>query len=199
MRSGYALAPSMITACSMLVITSMFESFWHRGRMTVEVRHIATEDIDWARELNHANIPAVSDAGVERFAHLIDISVAPLIALVDGERAGFSLTMLAGADYDSVNYGWFRSRYDHFVYLDRVVVDEPYWGRGVGRALYEETERIGSLADPEAQVFALEVNVEPRNDRSLAFHDMLGFREVGRQRTPYGAVVAMMTRPITPR
>jgi predicted GNAT superfamily acetyltransferase len=36
-------------------------------------------------------------------------------------------------------------------------------------------------------VLFCEVNVRPRNDASLAFHEAIGFREVGQQDTDGGA------------
>ncbi len=46
-----------------------------------------------------------------------------------------------------------------------------------------------------ADHLALEVNVDPPNEVSLAFHAGLGFTEVGRQDTPYGIRVSMQMRP----
>jgi uncharacterized protein len=55
---------------------------------------------------------------------------------------------------------------------------------GVGRALYAELVRRFTGIRP---VILCEVNVRPRNEVSLRFHDGLGFREVGRQDTDGGA------------
>ena len=53
----------------------------------------------------------------------------------------------------------------------------------MGRALYAEVldQLTGS-----APVLFCEVNLRPRNDRSLAFHAAVGFREVGQQDTDGG-------------
>ena len=96
--------------------------------------------------------------------------------------------------YWSANYAWVGARYDRFIYLDRVVVAPRARGRGLARALYDEvTARSAASADH----FVLEVNTEPRNDESLAFHAALGFAEVGRAR-PYGddTEVAYLSRPV---
>ena len=76
-----------------------------------------------------------------------------LAAEVGGELAGFCLVLAPGADYGSVNYGWFAARYDDFAYLDRVAVDERHRDRGIGTALYAEVERRTT-----ARWFLLEVN-----------------------------------------
>jgi predicted GNAT superfamily acetyltransferase len=41
----------------------------------------------------------------------------------------------------------------------------------------------------------LEVNVDPPNEQSLAFHARRGFTQVGQQDTPYGIKVSMMHKP----
>jgi hypothetical protein len=41
-------------------------------------------------------------------------------------------------------------------------------------------------------VLTCEVNLRPPNEGSLRFHRRLGFREVGRQETPYGALVTLL-------
>jgi predicted GNAT superfamily acetyltransferase len=168
----------------------------HHGRMALHVRSMAHDDLKWALGLNQANLPALGDETAASFAHLLDVSAFALVATVDGVRAGFSISMTAGADYASVNYRWFCDRHAEFIYLDRVAVDAGMRTVGVGRALYAETDRLGSAATAPGLPFCLEVNLEPRNDESLAFHDRMGFVEVGQQRTPSGKLVSMMERPL---
>lgn len=162
----------------------------------ITVRAMTVDDLDWCHALNQFNVPALGSETAQDFARLLDIAAVALVAEIDGDRAGFAISMVEGTDYASVNYRWFAERYPAFVYLDRVGVDDAAKGRGVGRAIYDETERLGRAASPAANVFCLEVNLEPRNDESLAFHDRLGFTEVGQLRTPSGKLVSLMTRPI---
>jgi predicted GNAT superfamily acetyltransferase len=167
--------------------------------MATLVQAMTPDDFSWVIALNQQHVPAVSAAEGDRFTYLFERSAIALTAWVDGEPAGFSLTMTHGLDYDSSNYKWFSDNYEQFIYLDRVVVDESFQRHGVGRCLYAETERLGLLEVPEADVFGLEVNVEPRNDVSLAFHEQLGFAELVQRPTPYGIVVAMMGKSLTPQ
>jgi len=81
--------------------------------------------------------------------------------------------------YPSANYQWFSSRYDRFLYVDRVVVAPPAFGRGMGQAFYRAF--INQAADHP--VLCAEVNTRPRNERSLAFHTAFGFEPVGNQDT----------------
>ncbi|NNE11269.1 MAG: GNAT family N-acetyltransferase, partial [Ilumatobacter sp.] len=61
---------------------------------------------------------------------------------------------------------------------------------------YAEVERLARELRPAAASFTLEVNLRPRNETSLAFHDRLGFVEVGQRETDYGALVSMMVKPL---
>ena len=88
------------------------------------------------------------------------------------------------------------------MYLDRIAIRPDHQGRGVGRRLYAEVERLTIARRPDAELFTLEVNIEPRNDSSLAFHDRLGFTEAGRQSTGRGddaKVVSMMSKVLSGR
>jgi predicted GNAT superfamily acetyltransferase len=170
------------------------------------VRTLSLDSLDDATlqrlmSLNNAAVPAVSEVDQTRLRHLIAQSPIALITTssADGspeEITGFCLVMGPGADYDSVNFTWFAQRYERFIYLDRVVVDPAHHGQGLGRALYEEVITRAQSIMPEAEQFCLEVNLRPRNDQSLAFHEALGFTEIGQQETPYGILVSMMTRPL---
>lgn len=162
----------------------------------VSIRSMSASDLGWAHVLNEANVPAVGTETSDEFAHLLDVASVALVAECEGAPAGFCIVMSAGADYGSVNYLWFSARFDEFLYLDRVAIDERHRRRGVGRALYAEVERLGLVARPDATEFCLEVNIEPRNDASLDFHAALGFREVGQQSTPYGTRVSLMSRSL---
>lgn len=88
-------------------------------------------------------------------------------------------------NYDGVHFKWFRSRYDKFLYIDRVVVAEEHRGRGYGRMLYTNlfacAEQLGHTN------IVCEVNVTPPNPGSDKFHAAQGFVEVGRATIDDGA------------
>jgi predicted GNAT superfamily acetyltransferase len=159
-------------------------------------RDVTASDLATIHAINEAEVPAVGSVTIEGLAHIADQSTVALVAELDDEIAGFCLVLPPGADYGSSNYRWFSERYDDFVYLDRVAVAPRFRRRGVGRGLYAEVERRVRVRHPDHRHFTLEVNLRPRNDRSLAFHAELGFDEVGRQETDYGALVSMMVKPL---
>jgi hypothetical protein len=156
------------------------------------VRFLAPTDLERVLAINEGGVPGVGLIDATGLARLVDEASIALVATVDHAIAGFCLVLAPGADYRSVNYRWFSERYDDFVYLDRVAIAPEFQGRGLGRALYEEVERRARAA-----WFTLEVNLRPRNDGSLAFHDRLGFVEVGQQETDYGCLVSLMAKPLS--
>ena len=95
-----------------------------------------------------------------------------------GEIDAVLLAFDEGMTYESPNHCWFRTRYRRFVYVDRVVVAESARRRGHARQLYvdlfEHARRAGH------DIVGCEVNHDPPNPDSDAFHAALGFEEVGR-------------------
>jgi predicted GNAT superfamily acetyltransferase len=161
--------------------------------LTVAIRSIQPGDLARILEINQANVPEVGSVDADRMAYLVTESPIALAVDVDGAIVGFCLVMRSDSGYTSVNYRWFTERYDDFMYLDRVAFDASAQGRGLGTLLYAEVDRL--MVDAGESQLALEVNVDPPNEPSLAFHARRGFVEVGQQDTPYGIRVSMQMRP----
>jgi hypothetical protein len=150
----------------------------------VEIRTLVDVDLPAALALNNANLPALNELDEPELARLVGMSSESLVATADeGAVAGFCIVLPPGVDYDSLNYAWFSRNYRDFVYLDRIAVDPTRRRSGIGRAFYDELRRRLAGRHP---VLLCEVNVKPRNDASLAFHESIGFREVGQQDTAGG-------------
>jgi predicted GNAT superfamily acetyltransferase len=94
-----------------------------------------------------------------------------------GDADAFMIAFDQDGDYDSPNFLWFRERYQRFVYVDRIVVDPAARGRGLARALYANLFERARVAGHVRVV--CEVNAEPPNPASDAFHAAMGFAEVG--------------------
>jgi len=101
-----------------------------------------------------------------------------------GEADAFLIALDQDADYDNPNFRWMRSRFDRFVYVDRVVVSPAARGRGLAGALYAELFTTAKGAGHTRIV--CEVNSDPPNPASDAFHARLGFVEVGAAVLPGG-------------
>ena len=127
-----------------------------------------------ALALNNAHATELSWLELSRLAKL---TRRAFYARRIGEIDAFLLAFDQDADYDSPNFLWFRERYPHFAYVDRVAVAASARGRGLARALYEDFFKRAS-ADGHTLI-ACEVNSDPPNPGSDAFHAALGFRIVG--------------------
>lgn len=94
-----------------------------------------------------------------------------------GNLDAFLIAFDQDAGYDSPNFLWFRTRYPRFVYVDRIAVADHGRGRGLARRLYEDLFAAASGLGHD--VVTCEVNSDPPNPVSDAFHAALGFSEVG--------------------
>jgi len=159
-------------------------------------RAITPDDVPALAALNDAAVPAVNRLGAEGLAaHVPRCAVAVTVPDGDGAPLAFLLALAPGTEYDSENYRWFSAHRPGSLYVDRIVVAPHAHGRGLGRLLYaavEERARELGLAE-----ITCEVNLEPPNPGSLAFHGRLGFVQVGEQVTKGGSVrVALLARPV---
>lgn len=140
------------------------------------LRPLTAGDHDAVLALNEQNVVKLAPMDDARLVELAALADRFSVVELDGEFAGFVITFAAGSSYDSENYRWFSERHDAFYYLDRIVLDDRFRRRGLGTFVYDEIERIAK----QHQRLVLEVNLVPRNDASLAFHDRRGYVEVGR-------------------
>jgi uncharacterized protein len=137
---------------------------------------------------NLAALLALNDGHVSATSALTAAQLTALLsqAFHVGLRARGRDAFLIALDQDAIsaspNFQWFKSRYKRFVYIDRVIVAPRKRGQGLGRELYEELFAIAAHA--RHNLVGCEVNVEPPNPVSDAFHEALGFSEVGRGTLP---------------
>ncbi len=124
--------------------------------------------------LNNEHAQELSRLDADR---LVELAGRAFLARHIGSVEAFLLAFDQDADYDSPSFLWFRARYPRFVYVDRIVVARSARGRGLARRLYDDPFRHALRAGHERIV--CEVNREPPNPASDAFHAALGFSEVG--------------------
>jgi uncharacterized protein len=140
------------------------------------LRPLRDTDIPAVLALNERNVEALAPMDEPRLHQLRGLAERFDVLDLDGAFAGFVITFAPGTSYDSENYAWFSERYEDFSYLDRIVLREDLRRRGLGTFVYDEVE----TAAKSRGRLALEVNLVPRNDASLAFHAQRGYAEVGR-------------------
>ncbi|MEQ1780459.1 MAG: GNAT family N-acetyltransferase [Hyphomonadaceae bacterium] len=163
--------------------------------MTVTVRDAEARDEDFILALNAACTPAVGDMHAQDYRDIAGWAHRVVISEADGKPVGFMILIRPGSEYPSDNYGWFEEKFGRQLYVDRIAVAASARGLGVGRFLYEEALRMA--ADLGEERVTAEVNEDPPNPESMAFHIKLGFRHLLSRTSPrLGKVVAMLERPL---
>lgn len=167
--------------------------------VSIELRPLASADLPAVVELNNAAYPAVPIFDEQQMTDLVALSRQAIVAVRDDEVLGFLITIGPGSSYDSENYVFFAERAaaagTRCLYIDRIVLAEAARGAGLGRRLYDSVFALAS-AEGLGEV-TCEVNIEPPNPESLAFHARMGFERVGEQSTKGGAfVVALLAAPV---
>ncbi len=141
---------------------------------TAPIRRVEPGEEPAILALNNEHAAELSWLEPERLSFLIGQSFH---ARCIGDAEAFIMTFDQDASYDSPNFLWFRERYPRFVYVDRVVVAARARGLGHVRRLYED---LFDHARREGHVIVTcEVDADPPDPVSDAFHAALGFAEVG--------------------
>ena len=147
---------------------------------TVLIRKAEEKDYPFILRVNEENVEVLSpmdEAKLKGFAEFAEIL---LVAEVDNAPAAFLIGIREGIGcYDSENYLWFQKKYPQFLYVDRIVIDEPYRSAGIGKMLYQEVLHYACLTG--VPMVTAEIDTIPYNETSLKFHERMGFQEVGVQ------------------
>jgi uncharacterized protein len=143
--------------------------------------------------LNAANEVETSPLDAVRLRQLCDQAFH--VGLADRGRAAFLMAFDQDATYSSPNFLWFRDRYPRFVYVDRIIVSAAARGQSLAKRLYGEL--YARAAGAGHTLLTCEVNLQPPNPASWAFHVRQGFTEVGRGESSVGLkVVSYLVRPL---
>ncbi|MDQ2069604.1 GNAT family N-acetyltransferase [Natronospira bacteriovora] len=158
----------------------------------MRLRDARLDDLGAILSLNREWEHFLSPLDSERLARLHGMAAYHrVITEAEGKAVlAFLLAFREGADYDSSNYAWFTRRYDHFLYVDRLVVATAAQGTGLGSQLYEDL--FSQALNRGIDHVCCEFDLNPPNPRSRAFHESFGFEEVGsRQDSRTGKRVSM--------
>lgn len=142
------------------------------------IKRIDDKEYDFILALNEEEIESLIPMDKKALRFLVDKAELFEVIYADESPVGFMIALREGIEeYDYKSYKWFEERYSGFLYIDRIVIDKAYRGRGFAKRLYQhafehaKTDGIG--------IIAAAINAE--NKDSLGFHKRMGFCEVGNQ------------------
>ena len=139
----------------------------------MSIRRAQEKDLPSILDLNNIESKWVGKKEIDFFQKYMDIPIFNVFE--NNERiVGFLMAMDENTEYDSINFLWFKNKFNKFYYIDRVIVDESMRGKGIASLLY------GEVIDAKGLIpLVAEVSINPSNESSIVFHDKIGFKEVG--------------------
>jgi predicted GNAT superfamily acetyltransferase len=168
--------------------------------VSIVIRDAMPADVAVVLRINNAAVPAMNVLDDKGVRWLLAHAAYARVAVAGEQVAGFLIGLPPGAGYDSDNYRWFSERYDDFLYIDRIAIDERARSGGIGSGLYDD---IAAFARARWPRIVAEVNLDPPNPRSEAFHARHGFVRVGelardRVKPSYAYRMVMLARELSP-
>ncbi len=139
--------------------------------------------IDERGSLDKAAVLSLNNAHAKETSTLDSASLADMLGMsfyargIDRGGTAFLIALDQNAPYRSPNFSWFKESRESFVYIDRIIVAASARGQGIARLLYDDLFVVAQQAGQDRVV--CEVNIEPPNPISEAFHLAMGFEEVG--------------------
>lgn len=141
-----------------------------------EFRDMQRKDLPHVLALNQAAVPAVGTLDTAGLERLYALSKVRWVLAKGDVLAAIMFAMEPGTDYQSPNYRWLAERYERFVYVDRIAIAPEFQRQGLGARIYQKLAAYSRAQN--AKVMLAEVNVQPPNPQSIAFHEASGWKAV---------------------
>jgi predicted GNAT superfamily acetyltransferase len=159
---------------------------------SIFIRPAQREHLQEVQAINADSSPGVSALTSDALDQLFRTASVMWVASMDERVVGYLVGFAPGAVYDGEEFAWFRQLGHDFLYVDQIAAKASHRGMGIGAALYQELQ---TYAERNRLVsLTCEVNIEPPNPGSMAFHARLGFVEIGRLHTRDGRYVALLRK-----
>lgn len=161
------------------------------------LRPLAGADRAALLRLNADNYPSVHTLDAATLDWLLAFDAGHHLVAVDGAGAvlGYLLSFASASSYDDSEIAELRRRVaEPFCYICQVVVAPAHRGRGIARAFYTAVESIARSRG--VRRLCCDVNTNPPNPDSFAFHRCLGFGEIGHGTASNGFAIAFLAKKI---
>jgi predicted GNAT superfamily acetyltransferase len=142
----------------------------------MHTQQLTQSDVESIWLINEQGLPGTGKVTLQEISYLLELSTFSLGVFSNDELLGFVICLSPGTDYGSLNYAWFNTKYDEFIYVDRIAVSTGYRDRGIGSLLYKE---VVSYSNQYSIPIVAEVNLNPPNPGSMRFHERFQFEEIG--------------------
>jgi uncharacterized protein len=142
---------------------------------TRAIQALRLPDISYMLPLNNTHTAETSLLDEASLAALL--SMAFYARGIDRGATALLIALEHTACYTNPNFNWFKTHRESFIYVDRVIISSAARGQGLGRALYRDLFAAAKQAGHDRVV--CEVNIDPPNPTSEAFHAAMGFIGIG--------------------
>src|SRR5882724_6375960 len=162
------------------------------------IRPLADGDRAALLRLNADNWPAVHTLDEATLGQLLGFGGHHLVAADrSGGVLGYLLSFSSESGYDDTEIGELRRRLvEPFLYICQVAVARAHRQRRIGRAFYQAMTDIARRQG--VGILCCDVNTNPPNPDSFAFHRRLGFAEIGSGIASNGMAVAFLAKNLSP-
>ena len=159
------------------------------------IRELHSRDIEGVLKLNNESVPAVNKLLTGDLENILSMSKKSWGIEIGENIVAALITLESGEPYQSDNYIWLETQFNNFCYVDRIMVDVAAKRNGYGKKLYATLESYAK--EMGIEVLLCEVNVEPPNPHSLAFHTDLGWKPFYEREHGPGKKVRYFKKPIS--
>ncbi len=137
------------------------------------IRQITPQDLASVLAINNEAVPAVNALTASELSDIVNISEKAWVVDEGDKIVGVLIVLGPRESYGSANYTWLDSQFTNFCYVDRIIIATSGKRKGYGKALYLALEE--HAVSTGVEMLLCEVNVEPENPQSMAFHESLGW------------------------
>jgi uncharacterized protein len=158
------------------------------------IRPAQDQDFERIIMINQAGWPGVSPLALAELAAIR--ADAPLfeVAEIGRELTGYVIAYVDTDIYDGEEFSWFKRHFARFLYIDQIAVALSARRAGVGARMYQLLQQ--HAREEQLTSLTCEVNLEPLNLVSLAFHSRQRFVEVGTLATSDGRTVSLRRKEL---
>jgi len=160
------------------------------------IREFNEKDFHDLLKLNNDSVPAVNHLSKGELKNILRLSEKCWVADIDDELAASLIIIGPNQPYQSDNYTWLETKFSNFCYVDRIMVSEKHKRKKLGYTLYNKLEDHAE-ANGVSQLLC-EVNIEPPNPQSIAFHTQLGWEPFFERQHAPDKKVQYFKKGITP-